>query len=112
LAGSLHGSLLGAAMPQCVAPVVGADVVPVKDVEPPQRDIDIEPFKKHRLVPVLFGLQSQHGVVPRSRGRAKCGQPLQVQGEKRISPFLRICSAWLPQVTGDYSIHRLCGESR
>jgi hypothetical protein len=41
-----------------------SDVVPVEDVEPPQRDIDIEPFNKHRLVPVAFGLQSQHGVVP------------------------------------------------
>ena len=40
------------------------DVVPVEAVEPPRRDAGIEPFQKHRLVAVLLGLQSPHGVVP------------------------------------------------
>ena len=40
------------------------NVVAIEDVEPPQRDAGTELFKKHRLVPVLLGLQSQQGVVP------------------------------------------------
>jgi|SRR6185437_7482243 len=40
------------------------DIVAIEEVEPPNRDAGTEPFKKHRLVPVLLGLQSQEGVVP------------------------------------------------
>jgi hypothetical protein len=40
------------------------DVVPVEQVEPPRRDTGTRDFDIRRLVPVLFGIQSAHGVVP------------------------------------------------
>jgi hypothetical protein len=40
------------------------DVVPIANVEPPQRDDGVPPFIKDRMVAVLVGLQSPHGVVP------------------------------------------------
>jgi hypothetical protein len=47
-------------------PQVDSDVtvVPIDDVQPPERDAGTEQFKKGRLVSVLFGLQSQNGMVP------------------------------------------------
>lgn len=40
------------------------NVVPVEEIEPPQRDAGTELFQKHRLVAVLLGVQSLNGVVP------------------------------------------------
>jgi hypothetical protein len=40
------------------------DIVAIEQIEPPQRDTGIPPFKIHRLVPVLLGLQSTTGVIP------------------------------------------------
>jgi hypothetical protein len=40
------------------------EIVPIEQVEPPQRDAGILPFKIRRLVPVLFGMQSPDGVIP------------------------------------------------
>ena len=48
---------------QC-AGTVDIEVVPLTDVEPPLRDPGISPFKKCKLVPVLFALLSPEGILP------------------------------------------------
>jgi hypothetical protein len=39
-------------------------IVPLAEVEPPTRDAGIPPFKKYKLIPVLFGFQSPESSLP------------------------------------------------
>jgi hypothetical protein len=52
---------------QC-ASAAEIDVVPLTDVEPPLRDSGVPPFKKYKLVPVLFALLSPEGTLPPVEG--------------------------------------------
>jgi hypothetical protein len=40
------------------------DIVPLAEIEPPQRGDGIPPFKKYKLVPILFGFQSPESPLP------------------------------------------------
>jgi len=40
------------------------DVVNISDIEPPQRDPGVAPFKKYKLVPVLLAFQSPECALP------------------------------------------------
>jgi hypothetical protein len=40
------------------------EIVPLSDIEPPQRDTDIAPFKKYKMCPVLFAFQSPECELP------------------------------------------------
>jgi hypothetical protein len=39
-------------------------IVPLAEVEPPSGDAGIPPFKKYKLIPVLFGFQSPESSLP------------------------------------------------
>jgi hypothetical protein len=39
-------------------------IVSLAEVEPPTRDPSVPPFKKYKLIPVLFGFQSPEGSLP------------------------------------------------
>jgi len=39
-------------------------MVAMSDVEPPRRDPGIEPFKKYKLVPILFAFRSPECALP------------------------------------------------
>ena len=43
------------------------DVVPLSDVEPPMRNSGVPPFKKYKMVPILFALSSPECALPLSR---------------------------------------------
>jgi hypothetical protein len=40
------------------------EVAPITDIEPPMRDNSVPPFKKYKLVPVLFAFQSPECALP------------------------------------------------
>lgn len=40
------------------------EIVPLSDIEPPQRDTDTAPFKKYKMCPVLFAFQSPECELP------------------------------------------------
>jgi hypothetical protein len=40
------------------------DVVAISDVEPPMRNSGVPPLKKHKMVPILFGLSSPECALP------------------------------------------------
>jgi hypothetical protein len=40
------------------------DIVPLAEIEPPQRGNGIPPFKKYKLLPILFGFQSPESPLP------------------------------------------------
>jgi len=40
------------------------DVVPLSDVEPPMRNSGVPPFKKYKMVPILFALSSPECALP------------------------------------------------
>jgi len=40
------------------------EVVPIGEVEPPMREIGVPPFKKYKMVPVLFAFQSPECALP------------------------------------------------
>jgi hypothetical protein len=42
----------------------GVDVVPLSDVEPPMRNSGVPPFKKYKMVPILFALSSPECALP------------------------------------------------
>jgi hypothetical protein len=39
-------------------------IIDLSEVEPPQRDVSIPPFKKYKLVPVLLAFQSPECEIP------------------------------------------------
>jgi hypothetical protein len=39
-------------------------IVPLSEIEPPTRNADVPPFKKYKLIPVLFGFQSPESPLP------------------------------------------------
>jgi hypothetical protein len=45
-----------------VVPTV--QIVPLSEIEPPTRNSAIPPFKKYKLIPVLFGFQSPESPLP------------------------------------------------
>ena len=40
------------------------DLIPISEVEPPQRDPGIVPFKKSKLVPILMAVVSSNAIPP------------------------------------------------
>jgi hypothetical protein len=42
----------------------GVDVVPLSDIEPPMRNSGVPPFKKYKMVPILFALSSPECALP------------------------------------------------
>jgi len=42
----------------------GVEVVPLSDVEPPMRNSGVPPFKKYKMVPILFALSSPECALP------------------------------------------------
>jgi hypothetical protein len=47
-----------------VAPDLEVDAVPLTDVEPPLRNAGVPPFKKYKMVPVLFAFTSPECKLP------------------------------------------------
>lgn len=46
------------------SPNDGVKIVPVAEVEPPQRNVGVTPLKKSRLVPILMAFVSKVNAVP------------------------------------------------
>jgi hypothetical protein len=44
--------------------VANVHVLPLRDIEPPMRAPGLEPFKKYKLLPVLFAFGSPEGQLP------------------------------------------------
>jgi hypothetical protein len=47
-----------------VAPKDNVELVALTSIQTPARDPGIEPFKKYKLVPVLFGFSAKHSLPP------------------------------------------------
>jgi hypothetical protein len=67
------------------------DAVPLADIEPPLRNSGVPPFKKYKMVPVLFALASPECALPPVEVDGFGGvERVPVQSVQRIPPVLRI----------------------
>jgi hypothetical protein len=74
------------------------ELVPLSDVEPPMRNLGVPPFKKYKLLPVLFTFWSPECALPPVEvSPPRNRRPLPLQSLQRVSPLLRIGGSRLHQ---------------
>ena len=79
-----------------------AKAVPITEIEPPQRSAGLDPFKKYKLVPILFAFRSPEGVLPPVEVRpSSSGYGFQlVNGAHRYYASAAVRFPFLPIVVG------------